>query len=116
MGLTVREQFQFGPSKFFPLESLLQMKKMEQLYGKGALHEKKIWVPPVTVFREAVRGSGNVEIKDRKSELGFYAQNQKKAHILRDEVVSDPDCDYFGENKDTAESTEYVSDDDSDYN
>ena len=29
MGLTVREQFQFGPSKFFPLESLLQMKKME---------------------------------------------------------------------------------------
>ena len=116
MGLTVREQFQFGPSKFFPLESLLQMKKMEQLYGKGALHEKKIWVPPVTVFREAVHGSGNVEIKDRKSELGFYAQNQKKAHILRDEVESDPDCDYFGENKDTAESTEYVSDDDSDYN
>ena len=41
MGLTVREQFQFGPCKFFPLESLLQMKKMEQLYGKAALHEKK---------------------------------------------------------------------------
>ena len=37
MGLTVREQFQFGPSKFFPLESLLQMKKMEQLYVERGL-------------------------------------------------------------------------------
>ena len=54
--------------------------------------------------------------KDIKSELGFYAQNQKKAHILREEVVSDPDCDYFGENKETAESTDFVSEDDGDYN
>ena len=28
LGIKVREQFQFGPSKFFPLQSLLQMKKV----------------------------------------------------------------------------------------
>ena len=63
-----------------------------------------------------MHGLGHVEKKDIKSELGFYARNQNKAHILHDKVVSDSDCDYFGENKETAESTDYVFEDDSDYN
>ena len=61
LGLSVREQFQFGPSKFFALDTLLQMKKMEKLYGKGPLHTKKIWVPKTTVLTQAVHGSGYVE-------------------------------------------------------
>ena len=63
LGLSVREQFQFGPSKFSPLQTLLQMKKMEKLYGKGPLQSKKIWVPKTTVLRQAVHGSGFVEKK-----------------------------------------------------
>ena len=42
LGISVREQFQFGPSKFSPLETLLHMKKMEKLYGKGPLQSKKV--------------------------------------------------------------------------
>ena len=45
LGLSVRKQFQFGPNNFSPLDTLLQMKKMEGLYGKGPLHKTKIWVP-----------------------------------------------------------------------
>ena len=41
LGLYVREQFQFGPSKWFPLETLIQMKKIAKV---------KTWVPPVLVY------------------------------------------------------------------
>ena len=47
------------------------MKKMEKLYGKGPLHEKKIWVPKTTVLTQAVHGSGHVEKKDTESECAF---------------------------------------------
>ena len=33
-----------------------------------------------------------------------------------EEVISDPNCDYFGEHKESVQQTEYVSEEDSDYN
>ena len=48
LGLSVREQFQFGPSKFFPFDTLLKMKKMEQKFGKGPLNKKKKKLGPQT--------------------------------------------------------------------
>ena len=41
LGLNVREQFQFGPSKWFPVETLIQMKKIEKVHGAGALKKKR---------------------------------------------------------------------------
>ena len=52
----------------------------------------------------------------KKKTYLFYARNQKKAHILHAKVVTDLDCDYFQEQKESVECTEYVSEEDSDYN
>ena len=100
--------FQFGPSKFFPLENLFQMKKMEKLYGKGPLHAKKIWVPKTTVFRQAVHGSGYVEKKGTESECAFRDRSKTKAHMRGDQLQSVPDSELFGV------ETEYKSGEDSD--
>jgi len=79
LGLNVREQFQFGPSKWFPVETLIQMKKIAKVQS---------WVPPVNVIRESAHGVGALaEKKNPKKGLGFFARSQTKAHILRDQLA-----------------------------
>ena len=65
LGLNVREQFQFGPSKWFPVETLIQMKKIPKVQS---------WVPPVNVIRESAHGAGVLAEKKKK--------NQQRSWIL----------------------------------
>jgi len=60
LGLCVREQFQFGPTKFFPLQTLLEMKKMV----RGPCGQRRIGFQKQQVLRQAVHGSGFVESVD----------------------------------------------------
>ena len=108
MGLSVREQFQFGPSKFFAVDTLLQMKKMEKLYGKGPLQSKEIWVSKTTVLRQAVHGSGFVEKKETESKCAFI-DSTRKAHMMDEQLQVVPNAELFGV------EAEYDSDEDSDY-
>ena len=105
LGLNVREQFQFGPSQWFPVETLIQMKKIAKVQS---------WVPPVNVIRESVHGAGVLKQADPKKALGFFAKSQTKAHMLRDQlapVLEDEDDKDFMEQK----GEELEGDNDSDY-
>ena len=68
------------------------MKKMENLYGKGPLQSKKIWVPKTTVLRQAGHGSGFVEQKDTESKCGFTDRSKRKAHMMGEELQVVPDA------------------------
>ena len=78
LGLNVREQFNFGPYTFLELEKLEQIKKIQNV---------KQWVPPPVVRREAVHEAGAAKVAETKKEIGIFAKNQTKAHLMCEEVL-----------------------------